>query len=90
MRKLYHFGEREASLLDVVSSRTSHGVSFVRLTTDFSHASNLEATGEDDPRVNRKVIGDSFQLLGNCPAVMEPRYLAGKAIFSKMLDSNSF
>lgn len=54
MRKLYHFGEREASLLDVVSSRTSHGVSYSRFTTDFSHASNLEATGEDDPRVNRK------------------------------------
>jgi hypothetical protein len=33
---------------------------------------------------NLKVIGDSFELFGNCPAVM----VAGKAIFSKMLNSN--
>jgi hypothetical protein len=54
MKMFYHFGEREAGLLDVVSSRTSHEVSFPRLATDFSHASNFEATCEDDPRVNRK------------------------------------
>jgi hypothetical protein len=51
---------------------------FLMLQTLKRHVKILGSIG------NLKVIGDSFELFGNCPAVM----VAGKAIFSKMLNSN--
>ena len=78
-------------MLDAVSSKASHGVTFPGSPLIFLMLQTLKRRVEMilGSIGNLKVTGDSFELLGNCPAAMEPRYLAGKGIFSKMLNSNS-